>query len=153
MYSRGEASQLRREFWTAFGQYMQPLLSADGGRVNWLNYRTGEKDIFFRMEAGNGEASIAIELTQKDAGLRQLYFNEFLQLKKLLEAETGETWNWQLEASDDYGKQKSRIYTALPGVNIFNREHWPQLISFFKPRLLALDAFWSNVRYHFEMLR
>ena len=32
MFSKQEASQLRKEFWTAFGQYMKPVLSADGGK-------------------------------------------------------------------------------------------------------------------------
>ena len=39
MYSRQEASQLRKNFWTSFGQYMRPLPNADGERVNWLNYK------------------------------------------------------------------------------------------------------------------
>jgi hypothetical protein len=153
MYSRQEASQLKKEFWTAFGQYMQPILSADGEKVNWINYKTGEKDIYFRMDADNKKATIAIELSHKDAGLRPLYFDQFKELKHLLKAELNEEWIWQENAVDQYGKQSSRIYTELSGINLFNKADWPQLISFFKPRLIALDAFWSNVKYQFEMLR
>ncbi|RYZ23162.1 MAG: DUF4268 domain-containing protein, partial [Chitinophagaceae bacterium] len=36
---------------------------------------------------------------------------------------------------------------------IFRREDWPELISFFKPRIVALDAFWSEAKYFFEALR
>ena len=50
MFSRQEASQLRKEFWTAFGTYMKPVPSAEGEKVNWLNYKTGEKDVFFKMD-------------------------------------------------------------------------------------------------------
>jgi hypothetical protein len=92
MYSKQEAAQLRQEFWTAFGQYMSPVLSAEGEKVNWVNYKTGEKDIRFRMSADNKTAEIAIELTHKDAGIQQLYFDQFVELKSfwtLLPVKTG----------------------------------------------------------------
>ena len=153
MYSKQEASQLKKEFWTAFGQYMQPILSAEGEKVNWINYKTGEKDVYFRMNADSKKASIAIELTHKDAGLRQLYFEQFKELKKILESETNEEWIWTENATDLYGKESSKIYTEIGKVNLFNKHDWPALISFFKPRIIALDAFWSMVKYQFEMLR
>ena len=153
MYSREEASRLRQEFWTAFGLYMQPILSADGEKVNWINYKTGEKGLSFRMQADKEGASIAIECTQRDPGIRQLYFEQLLELKKLLHAELHEEWIWQPDARDESGRDLGRVYTELKGVNIFRKEDWPELISFFKPRIIALDAFWSGARYTFETLR
>ena len=153
MYSRQEASRLRQEFWTSFGQYMQPVPSAEGIKVNWLNYKTGEKGIYFKMEADNKKASIAIALTHNDEGIQQLYFDQFAELKHLLHSQLGEEWTWSLHATDEYGKTISRIFAELPGVNIFRKEDWPKLISFFKPRIIALDEFWSTVKYGFEALR
>lgn len=153
MYSKQEASQLKQQFWTAFGQYMHPVLSADGECINWINYKTGEKDIYFRMHAGNKKAYVAIELTHKDAGLQELYFQQLQQLKNLLEDALQEKWLWQLHMQDEYGKTISRIYTQLMPANIFKREDWPILISFFKPRIVGLDAFWSNAKYVFEAMR
>jgi len=153
MYSKQEASQLRQEFWTAFGQYMQPILSSEGEKVNWINYKTGEKGIAFKMQADNKSAYIAIELNQHDAGIQELYFEQFKELRALLEQETGEEWIWSLHTYDESGKQVSRIYTALEGVSILRRDDWPALISFFKPRMIALDSFWNNVKYGFEALR
>ena len=71
MYSRQQAAQLRQEFWTAFGQYMAPVLSSEGERVNWVNYKTGEKNIAFRMEAGKHKNWIGMEFSHKDPGLRK----------------------------------------------------------------------------------
>src|SRR6478609_11755981 len=51
MYSKKEAGELKQEFWTKFGQYMNPIPSSDYEQVNWINYKTGEKDIFIRMHA------------------------------------------------------------------------------------------------------
>jgi hypothetical protein len=153
MYSRKEASELRQAFWTTFGQYMQPVLGAEGEKVNWINYKTGEKDIAFRMSADKRSATIAITLTHKDPGLRQIYFEQFEQLKPALRQATGEEWDFLPEAYDDWGAPQSRISCSRDGLNIFRREDWPQLISFFKPRIMALDSFWSEAKYFFEALR
>jgi hypothetical protein len=153
MYSKQEAAQLKEAFWTTFGKYMSPVLSADGEKVNWINYKTGEKNVQFRMQADNKQASIAIELSHKDSGIRDLYFAQLEQLKPILESETGEPWQWQPNDSHGNGRTVSRVICTLSQVSIFKKEDWPQLISFFKPRIIALDAFWSQVKYAFEMLR
>ena len=152
MYSKQETAQLKKEFWTALGQYLAPLPSAEGNKINWINYKTGEKHIHFRTEADNRSATIGIELSHLDSGIRQLYFEQFLQYKRLLEEVTGEEWTWQLHTEEGV-KAVSKIYTGKQEVSVFKREDWPQLISFFKPRLIALDEFWSRVKYGFEALR
>jgi hypothetical protein len=132
---------------------MMPVLSSEGEKINWINYRTGEKDIAFRMDADNRKAFISIELCHRDQSLRQLYFEQFLQFRSLLENTTGEKWNWQPDSQDLNGRACSVIFTQLEAVSIFNRDDWPALISFFKPRIIALDSFWTEARYTFEALR
>lgn len=153
MFSKQEAAQLKQAFWTAFGQYMLPVLSAEGEKVNWVNYKTGEKNIQFRMTADNKNAGIAIEITHKDRDIQQIYFEQFRELKNFLDAATGEEWQWQLHTTDEWGRMVSRIGTTLEDVSVLKREDWPRLISFFKQRMMALDEFWSNVKYSFESLR
>jgi hypothetical protein len=64
-----------------------------------------------------------------------------------------EEWQWDLHTTDEYGKTISRIYKQLDSVSIFNRNDWPALISFFKPRIIALDEFWSDAKYSFDALK
>lgn len=153
MFSKQEAAQLRGEFWTAFGQYMAPVSSAEGELINWINYRTGEKDIAFRMEADNNKGVLAIVLTHKDPEIQQLFFEQFLQVKKIFLATVGENWDWQLHTSDSHGRIISMIRTEITGLSIFKKQDWPALISFFKTNMMALDQFWSQVKYGFESLR
>ncbi len=82
MYTKQQTSGLRQEFWTAFGQYMSPVLSEDGEKINWINYKTGVKDVFFKMNAANKFADISIELTHADVEMQQLFFERFLRVKK-----------------------------------------------------------------------
>jgi hypothetical protein len=84
MYSKDEASQLKQAFWTTFGQYITPQLSADGLKINWINYKTGIKHLYFKMEADNKSASISINITHPDKGIQELFFEQFLEVKTLL---------------------------------------------------------------------
>ena len=153
MYSRGESSAIRQEFWTAFGKYMNPIPSSEGLSINWINYHTRVKDVYFRMEAGPKTASIAITLEHRDAGIRELYLEQFLELKELLHSTLEEEWSWEPSVSLPDGKVISQIGTVLPGVSVFNKDQWGDIISFFKPRIIALDSFWENARYSFEDLK
>lgn len=153
MYSKHEAAQLKKDFWTVFGGYMRPVPSAEGDKISWVNYKTGEKNIFFRMHVDDKIAIVAIELTHKEAGVQELYFQQFLQLKPLLIKSAGKSWTWQLLTNNDSGQIVSRIETTLQPISVFKKEDWPQLISFFKKNMIALDDFWSKAKYSFELLR
>ena len=137
MYSKAEVTQLRQAFWTALGQYMAPVPSAEGDTTNWINYKTGVKHVYFRMQADNRRASIAIELLHPDAGIRELFWEQFRELRPLLHETLGETWTWEADATDANGLPLSRIYTELAPANLFSRDDWPALISFFPPVLNA----------------
>ena len=151
MYNQHEKSVLRQEFWTAFGQYMAPVPSSEGLKINWVNYKTGIKDLYFKMEAGDGIADISILVTHADLSRQSLLFNLFKQLKKQLQTVLQEEWQWMEQTEAENGKTTSRIYTSVSGVSIYKKEDWPQIISFLKPRIIALDAFWNEVKFGFEI--
>jgi hypothetical protein len=153
MYSKDQASQLKQQFWTTFGQYITPHPSAEGVKINWVNYKTGIKHLYFRMQAENRLASIAIEIAHPDAGIQELFFEQFKELRIILADALQEEWEWDLHTTDEYGKTISRIYRQLDSVSIFNCNDWPALISFFKPRIIALDEFWSDAKYSFDALK
>jgi hypothetical protein len=146
MYSRQQASQIRKTFWTRFGQYMRPLPGASGETINWLNYKTGIRHIYFRMDVTNEEAAVSIELKHPDLTNQDFYFEKFQQARNILEDIVGEKWQWLPHQNDEDGATVSRITTKLPGVNIFNEADWPAIISFLKPRIMALDEFWEIVK-------
>ena len=68
MYTREQASSIRQEFWTRFGRYMAPVLSAEGEKINWINYKTGIRQLNFRMDATQEFAHIGIEINHRDPG-------------------------------------------------------------------------------------
>lgn len=153
MFSKEEAARLRQQFWISFGQYMKPILGAEGLPVNWINYKTGVKHIFFRMDAEKKHASIAIEIAHPDEGIRALFFEQFQAFKLLLENALDEQWDWLLSTTNIYDKQVARIEAVLPNVSVYNPQQWPAIIAFLKPRIIALDQFWTDVKPVFEDLK
>ena len=150
MYTKEEAAKVRQKFWTSFGQYMKPVPGASGEKVNWLNYKTGIRQIYFRMDADYEKATIAIDIRHSTEAERLHYYNQFISLKKLLHQTTGYQWDWQKEATDDNGYTISRISQTYNEINILRETDWPAIIGFLKLRMMALDNFWELVKDGFE---
>lgn len=143
MYSKEEASQIRKKFWVSFGKYMRLQPSASGGRVNWINYKTGIKGIFFKTDVGNKSARIAIEIRPADDEMRPLMFEQFEEYKTFFESAVGEEWLWLQEVYDDTGMLLDKIELRLENVSIFRETDWPEIIQFLKTNLILLDEFWD----------
>ena len=153
MYSKAEATQLKQEFWIAFGRYISLHPNSEGQKINWVNYHTGYKHVYFRMEAAQKQASISIQLTHPDSLMRELYFDKFKSFRSMIHSALNEEWAWEQETQDEHGKTISKIYTEIKGVNIYDKTSWPEIISFFKPRIIALDEVWNEIKDAFEDLR
>ena len=151
MFSKQESSQLRKEFWTALGQYLSPVPSSEGEKINWINYKTGVKHILIRMDTPNRGASIGFVLTDPDSLLRLRVFEQLQQLQGILNETTGfADWIWEPTAYNQTGQEISRVYVSIERASVLNKADWPELISFFKARLIALDQFLRLVKFQFE---
>lgn len=146
MYSKAESSRLKSRFWTSFGQYMSPVLFASGQKLNWINYKSGLKNIYFKMHADTNYGMISIDISHPGELERSAIFKKLTSLKKLFEENLEEKWIWEEQATDINGKIFSRIYKSMPAVNIYDENDWPQLISFFKTRMIKLDGFWHQYK-------
>jgi len=70
-------------------------------------------------------------MTHPDAGMRSLMFEQWKQLRALLMMHLEEEWEWEEDVENDYRRMVSRISYTITGVNIFKKEDWSKLISFF----------------------
>lgn len=152
MYSKEEAARLRQQFWITFGKYMKPVLGAEGGTVNWINYKTGMKHIFFRTDADQKKVSISIELTHPDAGVRALFYEQLLMFKNMLHDTLSEEWEWLPDTINTQSVPIAKVFAERSGLSVYNQQQWPEIISFLKYRIIALDKFWTNVKPVFEDL-
>lgn len=148
MFSRDEAKAINERFYTLFGTYMRRHEPQAEGARQWLNYRTGVKGIFFRVEATSKEAIASIDLQQGDDGVRQIFFDQFLEFQKALESNTG-PMIWEQEYTLSSGRTISRIYQKQAGVSLYREDDWHQIFPFFEKYLLAFDSFWADFREGF----
>lgn len=152
MFSKEEAQQIRKKFWTSFGQFMKLQPSASGEEVNWINYKTGIKGIYFKTDVDNKSARIAIEISLKDAEIQDMIYEQFQEFDLLFASEVGE-WIWYQDFIDETGKSFHKIELRLEKVSVFRESDWFETINFLKSNLLKLDEFWTNLKDSFEMFK
>ena len=150
MFTKPTAAFTRSRFFSVLGQYMAPVHASGGMKINWMNYKTGIKPVFFRLETPNMGAEIGFLIQHADQHLRFQYYNQFLDLQTIFEETIGNNWVWSRQFSSGDGQIVSRIYDKLENVSILNDKDWPCMISFFKSRLIAMDAFWWQVKDQFD---
>ena len=153
MYSKEEAQKIRTRFWTSFGQYMKLHKSSEGQTTNWINYKTGIKDVYFKTDVGNKSARISIEINHHDLGMQELVFEQFEEFRPLFDSYFDEEWTWIKGEMDESGKPVSSISLTLDGVSIFREPDWVQIINFLRTNLMKLDEFWNDVKDSFEIFK
>lgn len=153
MYSKEEAQQIRTKFWISFGQYMKLHKSSEGEAINWINYKTGIKDLYFKTDVDSKSAKISVELTHKDLSIQELMFEQFEEFQPMFNSYFGGEWIWSKQYLDDQGKVISSIESKLEGVSIFRESDWVNIINFLKTNLIKLDGFWNDVKDSFEIFK
>ncbi len=146
MYSAQEASLVKQEFWTKLGQYLAPIPSASGKKINWINYKTGLKPIHFKMDALQKKAFVSVEIYAEEA-LRTRLFERFKKFEKQFPL----GYEWAPYCEDEQSRILSRIFMEKEKVSVFRKTDWPELIQFFKEQILLWDIFWQEHKDFFEM--
>ena len=104
------------------------------------------------MDIDNKKASVAIEISHTDAGIRALFFEQFREFKFLLEQTMEEKWVWDNNYFNELGQPRARIYMELKEKSIFDETNWQDLFTFFKQRIIAFDEFWGDAQDIFKDL-
>ncbi len=144
MFSREEKKSLNTAFFNQFVRHMSRHHSVGGGGGRWESYKTGVKGLYFRMLTAP-VVGISIDIQQKDPEIRALLYDQFLELRRLLEAEWGDAITYDSVYHLDSGLEVSRISIRLENAYFFDKEQWPEIMNWYEKNLLGLDAFWDTV--------
>lgn len=153
MYSKEEAFQKKKDFWVSYGGYMKLQMNAEGERINWINYKTGVKGIYFRTNVDRKFAEVLIQVDHPDPEIRQMIWEQFEEYEIVLKGYLGDDWIWSAQDFDDEGKEISTIKIKLENVSIFRDSDWPTIITFLKERMINLDEFWVDHKESFEIFK
>lgn len=152
MFSKEEMKELRIDFWDRLERQMEKMRNPHGSKVNWMNYNTGIRHLYFRMEADEKGARLCIDLQFPDASIRSLYYEQFLEFQQVLNTKFKEL-QWHLEWKHWNGKQISRITTELGACDLRNESDWDKMHLFLKLNFAKLDQFWDEFGAVFKSLK
>ncbi len=151
MYSKEESRALRKEFWTSFGVYMKKYNKVYQGKINWVNYNTKCKDIYFRLDVTKKKASFSFDLQHRDSGMRELFYEQFTELRGLINDSFDSVMTWDPEFETEFGTS-ARIYTELENVSVFNKNDWHDVFPFLEQNIVAAHDFWNEFSDIFKNL-
>lgn len=152
MYSKEDMKALRIDFWGKLQGQMEKMRNPHGSKVNWMNYNTNIKHLYFRMEADENGARLCIDLQFPDKGIRELYYEQFQEFQDMLSSKF-KYLEWYPEWEHWNGKQISRIVVEQAGTDIRNKQDWDKMHLFLKLNFAKLDEFWVEFGEVFKNLK
>jgi hypothetical protein len=132
MFSKEEAAQLRKLFWTSFGKSFPR---------KWLLYNTKIKGFAFKFVADRKKAMVCLDIDHPDEIANELLFDQMISLKVLLETELPEVIfdnTYELES----GKIIHRIYVPFDKkFSIYNKDSWRDCFEFYVETMPKFELF------------
>ena len=114
-----------------------------GGGKNWDAYKTGIKGLYFRILT-QPKVTLAIDLQFKDESIRELVYDQFCELRRLLASEWNEEPLYEKNMVYISGEPLSRISVSLDSAYFYNQEEWPEIMEWLEHKLVGLDSFWDT---------
>jgi hypothetical protein len=143
MYSKEEAQQIKKEFWTAF---------AEAYPRKWLLYDTKIKDVTFKFYIDNKKAQVLLDIEPKDEEKRKIYYEKIESLKTILHEDYLPEAILERNFYLDNGKVISRIWIEKLNVSLNNRKYWPEIFEFFSETMTKFELFFFEFEEYIKDL-
>ncbi len=137
MFSREEAKKLREEFWINFGKNYPR---------KWVLYDTRIKEVQLKFNFDSNDAQVSLDISSPDDVIRAYYYEKMCSLKNILLTEYLPNAIFEEHYDLPEGKEISRIYTELEGVNIYRKTDWPGVQEFLNDQMQLLESFFLEYK-------
>ncbi len=145
MYSKEEARLLKQEFWTTFGKWsLKKRKSLNKGK--WLLNHTGVKGYRFKFEEENKTVCVCLEIIDDNRVIREIRYEKLLLIKPLLDEALDNKLIWDKEFISSPQRAIIRVYIQKKGLTINNRNHWPEIFSFFFDNMSTLEKIFEEYK-------
>jgi hypothetical protein len=136
MFSKEEATKLRKEFWTSFGKSFPR---------KWLLYNTKIKDFSFKFVADKKVAMVCLDIESTYKTKNELLFEQLLELKSILIEDYLPDAIFDELYMLENGKIIHRVYVKYKGeFNIYNKNTWQPVYIFFKEAMHQFEEFYET---------
>jgi hypothetical protein len=133
MFSKEEATQIKKEFWISFSEKYPR---------KWILYNTKIKDAAFKFHVDNKTAMVSFDIETKDEQKRKIYFEKFESLQTILLEEYMPDVIFERNYYLENGKCISRIWTSCQDVSLYNKKSWAKIFEFFNEKMTAFEIFY-----------
>lgn len=140
MFSREEKKQLVQKFWADFDLYCQTLPDLRHRKKKWILHDTKISHLDLKFDCDRSYAQVAIEINFRSEDKRLAVFDLLQKYKPILELGIESEMIWELCYTTNLGKEVSRIYLQLDGVDLHREEHWPRIHAFFAENMELLQT-------------
>lgn len=137
MFSREDAKKVREEFWINFGKNYPR---------KWVLYDTKIKEIQLKFTFDSNVAQVSLDVNSGDEVIRAYYYEKIGMLKNILLTEYLPDAIFEEHYILPEGKEISRIYTELKGVNIYRKTDWPGVQEFLNEQMQLLELFFLEYK-------
>lgn len=151
MFTREELKSINTSFWTAFGTVMKPHKSVMGNKVNWSNYNTKVKGIYFRFLCDKQSASVCLDFENKDADFKELHLDQFKEVQTAFNSYMPTQLTQEQILIDN--REIARFSSSISNCSLYNKSTWPEVFAFFKMHAIAFDEFWNDFKELFLELK
>lgn len=141
MFTKEEAAQLRKEFWTSFGKSFPR---------KWLLYNTQIKGFSFKFLANKKQAAVCLDMEHSDEITNELLYDQLLSLRSLLEQDIPEVI-FDAKYELENGKTIHRIYIPFDQkFSIHNKNTWQACFEFFVEKMNLFELFFYEYEDHIK---
>ena len=102
--------------------------------------------MYVRLHADNHHARFSIDIQDKDAGIRDLIWEQFTELRKVLESEMPQEGIWNKDAYNAAGQPIYRISWTINDVNMYDEKNEGVIFTFFEEHLKGFDRFYVEFK-------
>ncbi len=132
---------------------IQRFRSVSGRRINWFKYPTGLNEIYIRTEVDHNGCRICIDLQFKNEGIRELFYEQFLETKTVFENTMKSPVTWNPHYAHSYGTEVARISVENNTTSLFRQEDWVEMQDFIVTHLRRVDHYWEDFGELFKTLK
>ena len=133
MFSKEEASQIRKDFWIAFGKSFPR---------KWIKYNTQIKGFSFKFVAERKQAMVVLDIEHPDEINNELLFEQLQSLKAILEQEYLPKIVFHEAYQLESGKIIKRLFVNYPKkFSIYNKDTWRDCFEFFVENMEQFELF------------
>lgn len=149
MFTKEERKAVHEAFWMRFKKHIkkvekQQFINSNHRKINWINYPTGVKEIYIRLDINQKQAKFSIDFQSKDPEILNLIWEQMQELKVVFENEMGTTGTWDEHATNKANQAIKSIYWTLPNVSIYNPKDEAEIFIFFQSKLFNFHKFYDE---------